>query len=165
MFWFVCPIVPSFCRLLVWPCTDTLDPIQIGPKTRTNKANNGHGRWKSKAARHWRRQLTAVSITQWTVKNLAYFSMSEVWRCTDLLSYSWACTKPKPQLIAQLSALHISLNISCTFHYVPRTAYPRIGIFSGENLRLLFIKSKSRKKWQQLYFAHARTCAYLCDVN
>jgi len=57
-----------------------------------------------------------------------------------------------------------SLNISCTLHYVPRTAYPRIGIFSGENLCVLFIKSKSRKKWQQLYFAHAHTCAYLCDV-
>jgi len=39
-----------------------------------------------------------------------------------------------------------SLNISSTFHYVPRTAYPRIAIFSGENLRVLFIKSKRRKK-------------------
>ena len=54
-----------------------------------------------------------------------------------------------------------SLNISCAFHYVPHTAYPRIGIFSGENLRVLFIKSKRKNDNNCILHMriHARTCA------
>jgi len=58
--------------------------------------------------------------------------------------------------------LCISLNISCTFHYVPRTATLHFSFFLGDFLRILFIKSKSIKIDNNFILYHlpnAHTCA------
>jgi len=99
-----------------------------------------------KYSREWKVSRTVKAIfsegfTE-TMSTEIYFQWVVRWNIGNwnLFKLEWL----KVDLIVLYSTA--SLNISCTFHYVTGTAYPRFPILLGNFLRVLFIKSKSIKK-------------------